>query len=92
VRCLEIARDVRRSGTRDDVQAFLVAVDSVITVEHESDEAERRAEAAMLTAAEDFRALHVLSRIASGLEESVDALARCALMLKDSVMSEMLVE
>ena len=27
VRCLEIARDIRRNGTREDVQEFLVAVD-----------------------------------------------------------------
>jgi precorrin isomerase len=74
------------------VQEFLVAVDRLMTLEHESDEAERRAEAEMLTSAGDFRVLHLLSLIASGLEESVDALARCALMLKDAVMSEMLVE
>ena len=92
VKCLEVARDIRRSGTRDDVQQFLVAVDRLITLEHESDEATRRAEAAMLKATDDFRTLHVLSQIARGLEESVDALARCALMLKDSVMSEMLVD
>ena len=92
VRCLEIAKDVRRSGTRDDVQDLLEAVDRVITLEHESDEAERRAETAMLTTADNFRVLHLLAEIAKRLEESVDVLARCALMLKDSMMSEMLVE
>jgi uncharacterized protein Yka (UPF0111/DUF47 family) len=92
VKCLVVARDVRRGGTRSDVQEFLVAVDRVMTLEHESDEAERCAEAAMLTSTRDFRVLHLLSLIAGGLEESVDALARCALMLKDTVMSEMLVE
>jgi uncharacterized protein Yka (UPF0111/DUF47 family) len=92
VKCLEIARDVRRSGTRDDVQDLLVAVDRLMTLEHESDEAERRAKAAMLTAADNFRVLHLLAEIARKLEESVDVMARCGLMLKDSVMSEMLVE
>jgi uncharacterized protein Yka (UPF0111/DUF47 family) len=92
VKCLELARDVRRNGTHDDVQNFLIAVDRIITLEHESDEAERRAEAAMLGAGDSFRLLHVLSQIAHTLEESVDALARCALTLKDSVMSELLVE
>ena len=74
------------------MQEFLVAVDRVITLEHESDEAERQALAAMLTKADNFRALHLLSQIAHGLEESVDALARCALMLKDVVIGEMLVQ
>jgi uncharacterized protein Yka (UPF0111/DUF47 family) len=92
VKCLEVARDIRRSGTREDVRQFLVAVDRVITLEHESDESERRAKAEMLRTADTFRVLHVLSRIARALEESVDALARCALMLRDSVMSEVLVE
>jgi hypothetical protein len=91
VKCVEVARDIRRSGTRDDIQQFLIAVDRVITLEHESDETERRAAAAMLEKAENFRALHLLSQIAHALEESVDVLARCALMLKDYVMSEMLV-
>ena len=92
VKCLEIARDIRRNGTRDDIQEFLIAVDRVSTVEHESDEAERRAIIAVLDAAENFRTLHVLSQIAQGLEESVDALARCSLMLRDHVISEMLVQ
>jgi hypothetical protein len=92
VKCLEMARDIRRSGTRDDLQEFLVAVDRVITLEHESDEMERRAKVVMLKAADNFRALHLLAQIARGLEESVDAVARCALMLRDYIMSEMLVE
>jgi uncharacterized protein Yka (UPF0111/DUF47 family) len=92
VKCLEIAREIRRNGTRDDVGEFLLAVDRVVTLEHESDETERRAKAVMLKAADDFRALHLLSQVARGLEESADGLARCALRLKDYVMSEMLIE
>jgi uncharacterized protein Yka (UPF0111/DUF47 family) len=91
VKCIEIARDVRRNGTREDVQQFLVSVDRVIILEHESDEAERGATAAVLTDASDFRTLHLYSEIARAIEASVDALGRCALMLKDAVMAEMLV-
>jgi hypothetical protein len=91
VKCVEIARDVRRNGTREDVQQFLIAVDRVIRFEHESDEAERHATAAALTAAGDFRSLHLYSEIAHAIEAAVDALGRCALMLKDDVMAEMLV-
>jgi hypothetical protein len=91
VKCLEITRDVRRNGTREDVQQFLVAVDRVITLEHDSDEAERGATAAALIGAGDFRCLHLFSEIAHAIEASVDALGRCALMLKDTVMAEMLV-
>jgi hypothetical protein len=91
VKCLEIARDVRRNGTRDDVQEFLIAVDRVIGLEHESDQAERAATAAALTAAGDFRSLHLYSEIAHAIETSVDALGRCALIAKDAVMTELLV-
>jgi hypothetical protein len=91
VKCLEIARDVRRNGTREDVQEFLIAVDRVITLEHESDEAERGATAAALTEVDNFQALHLSSEIAHAIEASVDVIGRCVLMLKDMVMSEMLV-
>jgi uncharacterized protein Yka (UPF0111/DUF47 family) len=92
VKCVEIARDIRRSGTREDVQQFLLAVDRVMTLEHESDEAERQALAAMLAKADNFRALHLLSQIAHSLEASVDALARCTLALKDTIIDELLVQ
>ncbi len=91
VKCLEIARDVRRNGTREDVQEFLVAVDRVITMEHESDDAERGATAAALTDAGSFQALHLSSEIAHAIEASVDVIGRCALMVKDAVMSEMVI-
>jgi uncharacterized protein Yka (UPF0111/DUF47 family) len=91
VKCVEIARDVRRNGTRDDVQHLLIAVDRVISVEHESDEAERQATAAALTSSGDFRSLHVYAEIAHAIEAAVDALGRSALMVKDAVMAEMLV-
>jgi uncharacterized protein Yka (UPF0111/DUF47 family) len=91
VKCLEIARDVRRNGTREDVQEFLVAVDRVITLEHESDEAERVATAAALTEVDNFQALHLSSEIAHAVEASVDVIGRCALMVKDAVMLEMVV-
>jgi uncharacterized protein Yka (UPF0111/DUF47 family) len=91
VKCVEGARHLRRGGTREDMHAFLVAVERLTNLEHESDEAERRAEAAILDSAADFQSLHVLTRIAAGLEESIDRLARCALALKDSVLKDMLV-
>ncbi len=92
IKCLEMARDLRRSGTRDDVQQFLIAADRVTMLEHESDEADRLAHAVMIRTADNFRTLHLLAQIARGLEESVDILARCALRLKDHVMSELLAD
>ena len=64
-------------------------MDRVTTLEHESDDAEREALVRMLTRVDNFRALHLLSQVARALEASVDALARCALVLKDTVIGEM---
>jgi uncharacterized protein Yka (UPF0111/DUF47 family) len=91
VKCVESARDARRSATREDVRDFLLSVDRLTTIEHDTDQAVRDAEAALLAAAIDFRSLHVLSHVAHTLEESVDALARGALELKDVVLAELLV-
>jgi len=89
VRGVETARDIRRGSARDEVQEFLVAIDRLVTIEHESDDAERQAQIVLLDAAGDFRELHLLSQIASGLEATVDALSRCGLMLRDHVMGDL---
>ncbi len=92
VRAVETAQDIRRGSARDEVQEFLIAIDRLVTIEHESDEAERQAQTVLLDAASDFRELHLLSQIASGLEATVDALSRCGLMLRDHVMGDLMSE
>jgi uncharacterized protein Yka (UPF0111/DUF47 family) len=86
VRCVECARDAHHLGTPEAVDEFLIAVDTLIAFEHESDERERRIKAALIEAARDFRELHVLSQIAGCFEDAADTLARCALMLRDYVL------
>jgi uncharacterized protein Yka (UPF0111/DUF47 family) len=86
VRCVECARDAHHLGTPEDVDQFLVAVDTVIGFEHESDERERRARATLVEVAHDFRELYVLLAIAECFEDAADTLARCALMLRDYVL------
>ena len=90
VRAVEMAQEIRRGSTRADVQDFLEAVDRLVTIEHESDAAERMAQTVFLDSAGDFRELHLLSQMSSGLEEATDSLARCGLMLKDHVLGDML--
>ena len=86
VTCVEAARDAHPVGAREAIEEFLVAVDRVIAFEHESDEQERAAEAEFVAAARDFRELHVLSKIVGCLGDAADALARCAVMLRDDVL------
>jgi hypothetical protein len=89
---VEIARDVQHGGGRADVEDFLVAIDQLVTIEHDSDAAERRAQTVFLDHAVDFRELHLLSRLASSLEQATDSLARCGLMLKDHVLGDLMAE
>jgi uncharacterized protein Yka (UPF0111/DUF47 family) len=91
VRCLECARELPREPSRSDIEEVLVAVHHLLELEHESDGIERGVEAKLLSVCGDFRELHVLSAVAHGLEEAADALARCSLIVRDYVLSGVLV-
>jgi uncharacterized protein Yka (UPF0111/DUF47 family) len=86
VKTLECALEAQRSSGRDDVEEFLVAVDAVIAFEHTSDDRERAVQAVLVETCTDFRELHVLSALAGGLGDAADALARCALILRDYIL------
>ena len=83
---LECAQEAHRSGGRDEVEEFLVAVDAVIVSEHTSDDRERAVQAVLVETCGDFRELHVLSELAGRLGDAADALTRCALILRDYIL------
>lgn len=92
VKCVEAASHVHRGSAREDVQDFLEAVDRIVTVEGQVDEAERRVITTLFApGAVDLREAHVVSEIARSLEVAADALARSALMLRDHVLGEVMV-
>lgn len=86
-KAIEIAREVIDGGGADDQEDFLVAVDRVVTLEHDADTADRRARAALITDAPDFRSLHVADRISAMIEDATDALMHSALYLRDHVLA-----
>jgi uncharacterized protein Yka (UPF0111/DUF47 family) len=90
VKMLESASHVHREGQREDVQDFLEAVERLVAIEHETDEADRGATALLVLEAPDFRILHLLSNLAHGLEEAADALARSALRLRDHLLHDVM--
>ena len=90
LKAVEDARVVQRGSSRQQIDDFLKAVDRIITVEHQTDDAHRRAQASILTFAGDFKQLHLFTAIALNLEEAADALLRSALTLRDYVMGEVL--
>jgi uncharacterized protein Yka (UPF0111/DUF47 family) len=87
VRALESARDFAHSHTRSDMDDVLVCIDRIAETEHASHVAERAAKATLVTVCADFRELQVLSEVAHGFEQAADALARCALTIRDYALS-----
>ncbi len=90
VRCVESGRHVERGGVRDDLRDFLQAVDRIIAIEHETDAAERQLIVALIEAGAEHRQLYLLSAIGKRLEKAADCLARCALVLSDHIVGEVM--
>lgn len=90
IRCIEATRQLKESNTREDRQAFLEAVDDIITIEHQTDAEERRLLKLLLQESRDARQMHLLGRLGQTFEEAADALALCALVMKDYVIDEVM--
>jgi uncharacterized protein Yka (UPF0111/DUF47 family) len=90
VKLIETARHVRRGGARDDMHDFLEATHRIMTLEHETDEAQRAVEAAMTADVDSFLVLHVLTETARNLEQAADALMHCSLRMRDYVLGEVM--
>lgn len=87
VRCLDYAKDASWSHGPSDVDDVLVCIDRIAELEHASDAAERAAKAKLVSICTDFRELQILFDAARGFEQAADALARCALTIRDHVLS-----
>jgi uncharacterized protein Yka (UPF0111/DUF47 family) len=87
LKAVELARHILGGSGPDDLQDFLVAVDRIATLEHEVDAADRLARACLVTDAPDFRTLYLADLVSRGAEDATDALLRCALGLRDHILS-----
>jgi len=74
----------------EDADDFLVAIDRIAVLEHAADDAERALTAAAVREAADFRQLHLCTALGARLEAAADALKRASLMLRDSLLQEVL--
>lgn len=90
LKVVENARQMHRRSPREDVEDFLEAVDHTISLEHQTDDAHRRARANILSFAGDFKQLQLLTDVANNLESASDAMMRAALMLRDYVLAEVI--
>lgn len=87
VKAVEAARAVVSGGAPDDLEDLLVAVDRVVALEHDADEADRAARGALVDGAPDFRTLYVADGVSRAAETATDALARSAQGLRDHLLT-----
>ncbi len=90
VKVLAHAVHAQDPSAAEDVDDLLTALDRVLALEHQVDDAERALTAAAVRHAADFRALHLYSALGGKLEAAADALKRASLMLRDDVLGEVL--
>jgi hypothetical protein len=90
VKMFEAASHVTREGAREDLQDFFTAVDRIITIERESDIAERAVTTTLFAAECDVRAFQLVARLSQLLEHAADGLALSALKLRDHVLNDIM--
>ncbi|HYA18148.1 MAG TPA: hypothetical protein VEF06_11810 [Bryobacteraceae bacterium] len=90
VKALGHAVHIRSSGRQDDADDFLRAIDRLLALEHEADDAERALTYAAVQKAKDFRQLHLYSEIGGSLEAASDSLKGAALVARDHLFASML--
>lgn len=88
--CLRASAHVTRGGARQDLQTFLEAVDRLVTLEHQTDEAERAVTGLLFGEGIEPRQLVLFLRVGQALEQAADALARGALLLRDHFLTEVM--
>jgi hypothetical protein len=89
LKALLIAREVIDGSGPDELEDFLVAVDRVMTLEHEADARDRISRATFIARAADFRSLYVADSISRGIEDATDSMMRSALGLRDHILGQM---
>ncbi|MGO9343107.1 MAG: hypothetical protein ACLP6E_11415 [Acidimicrobiales bacterium] len=91
LKALLIAREVidGAGAGPDDLEDFLVAVDRVMTLEHEADDCDRISRATFVARTEDFRSLFVADSVSRGIEDATDALMRSSLGLRDHILGQL---
>ena len=87
---MENARQLHRGSPREQVSDFLEAVDRTITIEHQTDDAHRCSQVAILSFSGDFKQWHLFTEVADKLEGAADALMRSALVLRDDILGDVL--
>jgi uncharacterized protein Yka (UPF0111/DUF47 family) len=90
IKAVECAAQIGHADSAEDTGDFLVAIDRIAALEHDTDGAERALTANAIQHAKDFRELHLFTAIGGRLEESADALRKASLILRDQVLDDVI--
>ncbi len=80
---------IHKGYSRDEMQDFLRAVDRVVGLERECDEALRRSQKVILVESTDYKELQVYFELTRTIEESTNSLMKAAYRLRDTIIEEM---
>jgi pyruvate,orthophosphate dikinase len=90
LKAIEIARALTAASPRIDVDDFLAAIHRILSLEHQTDDAERRVTEALHTGDGDVRLVLAVTEVAKGFEQAADALMRVGLKLRAHVLGSVL--
>jgi uncharacterized protein Yka (UPF0111/DUF47 family) len=89
LKVLIAAQGIRKDYSRDEMQEFLTAVNRVISLEHECDEALRQTEKAIIFESTDYKELRVYFELARIIEESTNSLMKAVYIMHDTILEGM---
>lgn len=89
LKVLIAAQGIRKDYNRDEMQDFLTAVNRVLSIEHECDDALRQAERAIISESTGYKELRVYFELARILEASTNSLMKASYILHDMILEGM---
>ncbi len=80
---------MHKGYSREEMQDFIRAIDSVISMEREADEALRTTERVILAETTDYKELLVFFEIARIIEDSTNSLMKAAFVLRNNILESL---
>jgi len=80
---------VHKGYSREEMQDFIRAIDGVISMEREADEALRNSEKVILVETTDYKELRVFFEIARIIENSTNSLMKAAFALRNNILESL---
>jgi uncharacterized protein Yka (UPF0111/DUF47 family) len=90
VKCIECAATVTRSDVRDDLDEFLAALETLISIEHAADALLRDMRRWLILETLDQRQTMLARELSQALETATDAQAHAGQMLRTYLMDEVI--